>query len=407
MIALLRNGGFVTSERTRFYPCLLLAGFAVALAWLAVTARGLNDYAGRPLGSDFSGFYAAGRLLLAGHSPYDQAGLRAMEQSLFGVATPFYSFAYPPVFLLIMEPLARLPYLPALALWQGLSLLLYLAAMLRLRTVWGNDLPGGAPFIAVALAFSAVFVNLIHGQNGFLIAALFALALSWLWEKSALAGICFGLVLFKPQLGLLIPFALAAGRHGRAFAAAAVTVMVLAAITVLSFGWRRWLEFFAAAQFSRAAILDEGAVGYEKMIGIFAALRLWHLPLSLAYAGQIFVSLAVVAAIDFLWRGNADVRRKGAALCLGTLLATPFAFGYDLMLLAPAILLLAALGKQRGLLPYEASLIALVWLMPAAEASLAEIALPLATLGAGAVFVFSLRAALIPDSANSGDTILD
>jgi alpha-1,2-mannosyltransferase len=74
----------------------------VALACLAVTARGLSDYAGRPLGSDCSSFYAAGRLLLAGHSPYDQAGPRAMEQSLFGAATPFYSFAYPPVFLLTM-----------------------------------------------------------------------------------------------------------------------------------------------------------------------------------------------------------------------------------------------------------------------------------------------------------------
>jgi alpha-1,2-mannosyltransferase len=271
--------------------------------------------------------------------------------------------------------------------------------MLRLRAAWGNDLPGGAPFIAAALAFGAVFVNLIHGQNGFLIAALFALTLSWLWEKPVLAGICFGLVLFTPQLGLLIPFALAASRYGRAFAAAAVTVMVLAAVTVLLFGWRRWLEFFAAAQFSRAAILDEGAVGYEKMVGIFAGMRLWRLPLSLAYAGQIFVSLAVVAAIVFLWRGHADVRRKGAALCLSTLLATPFAFGYDLMVLAPAILLLAALGKQRGLLPYGASLIALVWLMPAAEAGLAEIGLPLATLVAGAAFVFSLRAGLIPDSS--------
>jgi hypothetical protein len=50
-------------------------------------------------------------------------------------------------------------------------------------------------------------------------------------------------------------------------------------------------------------------------------------------------------------------RLKGAALIFATLLATPYTLDYDLMLLAPAIMLLAA---RRGLLPFETNLAAVL-----------------------------------------------
>ena len=172
-------------------------------------------------------------------------------------------------------------------------------------------LPGGAFFVAACLAFTAVFVNLIHGQNGFLIAGLFALGLSLLDEQAVLAGICFGFIAIKPQLGLMLPFALAAGGRWRSFAAAAVTVITLAGLSVFFFGAESWNGFFAATRFSQAAILDLGAVGYEKMVSVFAWARLWHLPLSLGFHGiQAFAALAVTVSLILLWRGNADPHFK-------------------------------------------------------------------------------------------------
>jgi hypothetical protein len=386
MIAALRQGGFITEERARLYPRLMLLAFLMSLGWLLATAHGLNDYAGRPLGSDFSSFYAAGRLALAGQPPYDQAALQAMEQSLFGRATPFYSFAYPPVFLLIVTPLARLPYMAALALWQGAGLLLYLAAMLRLWRSEANNLNKQIMLVA-AIAFGGVFINLTHGQNGFLTAALFACALSFLEEKPIASGLCFGLLAIKPQLGLVIPFALAFGGYGRAFAAAAFSLMTTVIAASLLFGW--WPEFLAAAHFSEIAILNQGAVGYEKMISIFAALRAWKVPLVYAYTVQFLISLAVVGALARLWRAKTDFRLKGAALCFATLLATPFALDYDLMMLAPAILLLAARDEH---LPFETSLTAFLWLMPLAVPGLAQLGLPLAALASAAGFVMCLAA---------------
>ncbi len=59
----------------------------------------------------------------------------------------------------------------------------------------------------IASAFPAVFINIGHGQNGFLTAALLGGALHWLDRKPWLAGILIGMLAYKPQFGVLIPIA--------------------------------------------------------------------------------------------------------------------------------------------------------------------------------------------------------
>ncbi len=114
--------------------------------------------------------------------------------------------------------LALLPYLPALIVWQAATLALYLedrcVAIAGDRRAW---LP--------ALAFPAVFINIGHGHNGFLTAALFGGGLLLLDRRPMVSGILLGLLCYKPQFGILIPLALAAGGYWRAFIAAGATVV--------------------------------------------------------------------------------------------------------------------------------------------------------------------------------------
>jgi hypothetical protein len=372
---------------------VVLACSVVFVAFMAFTARGLNDFSGRPLGTDFSSFYAAGHLALLGSNPYDQVALHQMQQTIFGAGTRYYGFAYPPIFLPVAEALALLPYLLALALWQASTFALYLWSMALLKRRFGAALPM-TEYLVLAAAFTAVVVNLGHGQNGFLSAALFALALTLLESRPWLAGIAFGLVAYKPQLALLIPFALAAGGRWRAFLAAATTVAALVALTSLLYGPDCWREFFAATQGSRQMILDQGRVGYEKMVSVFAWMRLWKAPLTLAYLVQAAVALAVLVETVRIWRTNADPRLKGAALCLGALLATPFALDYDLMLLAPAVALVAMHGIEKRFAPYQASVLSLLWLMPLLQRPLAgALLLPVATWSVIAGFLLVSRRA--------------
>ena len=81
----------------------------------------------------------------------------------------------------------------------------------------------------------------------------------------------------------------------------------------------------------------------------------------------------------WLWRSAAPFALKAAALLIGTLLVTPYSLDYDLMLLAPAIALLAADGLTRGFMPWEKTLLAALWIMPLlARAVAANALIPLA-----------------------------
>jgi hypothetical protein len=125
-----------------------------------------------------------------------------------------------------------------------------------------------------------------------------------------------------------------------------------------------WGAFLESANQSRHIILDLGGVGYPKMVTVFAWARLWRFPLALAYAAQAVVSLSGMFLVSLVWRSGADWRLKGAALCAGTLLVTPFALDYDLMILAPAIALLAMYGFDNAPRPYLATILSVLWLSP-------------------------------------------
>src|ERR1700761_7919949 len=127
----LRSGHWLSADRARVYSLMLLGlylGATVGWIWLA---HGWVDRNGKPVGTDFSSFYAAGSLALEGRAGdvYDMAAHFAREQQLFGAATPYYGWLYPPIFMLIAAPLALLPYPLALLLWQGASFAFYLAAI--------------------------------------------------------------------------------------------------------------------------------------------------------------------------------------------------------------------------------------------------------------------------------------
>jgi len=391
IIATLRDGTWLPEARVTRLATAAVVGTILFLLFLALTAHGLIDYSGRPLGTDFSSFYAAGRLAGAGANPYDPASLHAMEKTIFGDGTPYYAFAYPPIFLLLACPLAMLAYLPSLVVWQVSTFLLYLLALALLRRRFASALPD-RHFYLCAAGFTAVFVNLTHGQNGFLTAALFAAALALLDSRPWLAGLCFGLIAFKPQFGLLIPFVLAADGRWRSFLAAAATVVALAVLSALLFGPEAWPGFFSAAGQARQVILEANGVGYSKMVSVFSWLRLWHLPLTVAYAGQVIVAILVILTSVRAWRSGADLKLKAALLCVGTLLTTPFALDYDLMLLAPAILLVVAWMIEKPVIPFGATLVFSLWMMPLFVRGIAAATLlPLANWVMAACFVLLVK----------------
>lgn len=397
----LRRGDWLTGERLRNYPLILIVAYVVAIAWMIATSHGGVDYKGRPLGTDFSDVWTAGRLALSGDalSAYDPRAHYAAQQAAFHKADiPYYGWHYPPFFLLLAGALASLPYLAALAVWQGATLPLYLATI---RSI----LPRKAALL-LAAAFPAVFINLTHGHNGFLSVALLGGGLVILRRRPVLAGVLFGLVAYKPQFGLFLPLALALGGHWKAFVSAGVTVLALTGLTIGLFGVEIWQAFAANTDFTKTVVLEAGGTGFWKIQSVFAAVRLWGGSAPVAYAAQGAATLAAGAALALLWRSKADFRLKAAGLMTACLLATPYSLDYDLMLLAPAVAFVVAVALEKGWRPFEASLLAFVFAAPILTRPLAEYALvPLGLIATTTLYGLILarafpRAAVIPPEAS-------
>jgi hypothetical protein len=400
----LRSGQWLTAARIRGYSLVLLGFCAIAAAGWIVWSGGLIDRNGKPIGTDFSSFYAAGSLALDGRAAdaYDMAAHYAREQQIFGQATPYYGWLYPPIFLLVAAPLALLSYPLALAAWLISTFALYLSVIgVIVRRLRRRGIAIGTIWLPVAAGFPAAFINLGHGQNGFLSTGLFGAALLALPTAPIVSGVLFGLLAYKPQLALVAPFALLAAGQWRTVVAAGITVLMLVGATSLVFGADIWLSFAASTETSRKLLLEQGDVGLEKLQSVFAAVRMWGGGVPIAYVVQGMVSAATVCGTAWAWRSSCDPDVKSALLAVATLLASPHVLDYDLMILALAIAFTVSSGLAGGFRDYEISLLAAAWIVPLAARSVSGVSgIPLGLLLLLTLYVFTLRRAVL-DRANS------
>jgi hypothetical protein len=209
-----------------------------------------------------------------------------------------------------------------------------------------------------------------------------------------LAGILFGLLAYKPQFGLMIPLVLVATGRWRTLFAAAATVALLALAATLAFGTETWRAFFTFAEYTRTIVLETGETGWHKIQSVFAWARMWGASVPLAYAVQGTVTLGVGAALVWLWRAPSSFALKAAALCLAAILATPYSLDYDLMVLAPAIVFLAADGFARGFGPWEKTALVFLWIAPLIARGVAQATLiPVGVVAMLVMFALLLRRA--------------
>jgi alpha-1,2-mannosyltransferase len=355
-LAFFRDASWLTQRRIRDYASILILVSMALIVW-TLTGRGIDDPLGRPVGTDFISFWTVSWALLHDRAQaiYVPDALAALERGIEQGTNAFYAWLYPPVALLIVYPLALLPYLWSLLVWLTAGIALYLTALWRILprplTLWAG------------LAFPALLITIEHGQNALLVTGLMAWALLVLLPQPIVAGILIGLLTFKPQLGLLVPLALIAGRHWRALIAAAVTSLALVAVTIVLFGAHVWADYVAVTPLARD-VLDLGLVPAYKMQSVYATARLLGTPMAAAYSAQALATLGSALFVLWVWRQPSDQALKSAALLAAAPLATPFVLDYDLMLLAPVIAWLAARGLRNGALPWERIALAAACLDP-------------------------------------------
>jgi hypothetical protein len=335
--------------------------------------------------SDFLVFYAASSLAWSKQPEgvYD-IRMKTEEEKILQDCNP-RPFLYPPTYLVMILPLVLVSFYPSLLIWNALTLAGFLAVM---RRVCVHNL-----IIWVSLAFPGVFQSVIRGQNACLSTFFVGAGILLLKESPFVAGLCLGLMCYKPTLFPLIPLALLAGRHWRALAGCATSVVMLILISVIIFGPDIWLAYARQLSLISAKMRPGSCFGTPLQFSVTffgSAAFLAGVP-SLArwFQGLIMVIMALI--VTWSWSRPGPLIFKGSILVGGMLLFPPHALIYDLTLLALPQAWLAREGHSKGWMSSEIPLLATAYTLPASAPFLAALTgLPFAPLVLTGIIAFSI-----------------
>ena len=342
--------------------------FDPKLAFMAVLAIAVSQYAvfvaslfglsaDYTFGGDFAAFWAAARETLEGGMAglYAPEGLdRAIQMHSPHKDLDGLTWQYPPHSTLIFSPIGLLPFSVAYGVWCVMGLLVYTLAL------WSIGLRDR--LLVVALATVPVVLTLKTGQNALFMGALLIITVFNARSRPLIAGLAAAFLTTKPQLGLLLPILfIAAGYWRAAFYASLGSAAALAA-SVGIVGIETWGRFFEALTSVSGAVAD-GDMPIFKMINLYAAAQLLGLPDMLA--ASVAAGGLMIAAGILVWvtRATDDPKWQYAALAVLTLIATPYSYHYELVLVVPAILFVLQRGFSAGWLRFERELIALALLL--------------------------------------------
>jgi hypothetical protein len=322
-----------SGARQRYTQVVLVAAALVAGELIAVARHGL---AGRwIIGADgisnvydFAAFWVAGNLALEGNAAaaYDWETVREAQFALSGT-TQFVPFLNPPHFLLALLPLAALPYHVAFLVFIALSACLYAFVIGAISGRWTAF---------VALASPPVIACASVGQNGILSAALIGWALLAMERRPVLGGLLLSLMTYKPQFGVLFPFALGSNRRWETFAAAFVGSSVLLGLCGIVFGVEIFRVAMQGLSMAWQEIVINGFAGWRKLHSLYGLMRTLGLRHEPSLVAQTVLATVCAAAVVQLWRSQVPYELKAAGLGAACLLFPAYVFVYDFPILSVA-----------------------------------------------------------------------
>jgi hypothetical protein len=307
------------------WPLTIATGFALVLISFGVWASWQNY--SEPVGVDFVSFWSAGRLALHGNpaAAYDIAVHRGIE---LGAApgTGLMPFPYPPPFLFVVT-LFALPAFPfAFPLWDVVTGALYALAGRRI-----------AP-LSYVLANPPVLVAAMIGQSSLLTGAILIFGLSLVGSSQFVAGAVLGLLIIKPQLALMLPVAVLAGRQWQAIAGALLSSTIALLLALIVFGSDSYRGFFAILP-HYVGFMSEARWDWSELASSFALLRYFGASESVALGFQILICIAAGAITAVAWARNWE--NKVPILAAASLLGSAYLFTYDaILLIMPAAVLI-------------------------------------------------------------------
>jgi hypothetical protein len=248
---------------------------------------------------------------------------------------------YGPQVALLFVPLTYFPFLIAAQIWVALNLLLYGFCVYLIWRVCPSLRLHQSLVALCALACPPLFHFFVRGQNSVLVlACLTAAFLAFRSERTWLAGFALGLLIFKPQFLVAIPLVLLLAQAWKAFAGLVISAAAQFIFTRIYFGpalMHSYLDVLRHMSSLGAAELSLAPIQMHSLRSFWTLLVPWPQP---AFALYAVTSVAAIALAASSWRSSAPLALRFSGLTLAAVLVNPHLFVYDLLALAPALLLL-------------------------------------------------------------------
>jgi hypothetical protein len=337
----------LTRREAQAHAIIVAVMLWLAAAALMLGGSGLRDPLGGLKGQDFVHFYTLGVVAANGESEllYRADELHARQVSLVPESDrEFYVPVYGPQTALFFAPLASLPYGLAALAWALLTTAVYALAV---RTAWRHaPIPGAdARFVTAAAAGFPPFWNLVlHGQTtawplaGFL--------LGWLAlerDRRFLAGLALGLVMVKPQLGLVLAVIVLLRGEWLMLGGAATAAALQAGVVSLALGPAVLGEYVGILRRlpELQALLEPRPYQLHSISALTGLLPSGAS--ALVWAGA---SALVIAGAVRVWRPHVPVALRMAVVMLASVLVSPHLTIYDATLVALPVLWLGGCASQ-------------------------------------------------------------
>ena len=365
------SDSWLTVRRLRAHGTILAACLWSIYVWILVTP-GLRDRNGNLKGTDFLHLYTSG-LLAAEHRGADLYDMNAQAvlaaQRVPDAAGIQYLPLYPPQVSVFIAPFASLSYGWALIVWSICSAMLYGLCCYWIWRACPNLSDRGGTVALLAAAYPAFFNLIAWGQTSAIALGCFTLMYFSLRDRREfIAGLALGCLIFKPQLGLAAAILFLATGAWRILAGAAMSSSAQLSVGIMYYGtepFRRWLGMLWNVS-NLLPWLEPKPYQTHCLRTFWTMIVPWP-ALSFTLYG---VSAAIILVVTIrLWkRGQSEpLALRYSTLLLATVLVAPHLTVYDLVVLAPAILLLADwLTRQepQGEVRYAGILLYLVYALP-------------------------------------------
>lgn len=332
---------FLNSTRIKRWSGIIIVCYLILLLMSVTTTTGILDIQGKPVGTDFITFYSASKLLQQQlpEKLYELAEMHRIQKNITNSQIDIFAWHYPPPFALIIYPLQYFNYYISWLFW---ILLTIIPLLIILKKIYRNSLT-----IIIFLAFPGTFQNIIHGQNGFLTAFLFGYGIYLLKKSPYCSGLIFGCLIYKPHFVIAVLPALVSEKSLKTLAGFFTSITTWFILTVSLWGISPWLAFIKNIPFA-GQLLQGGALPYFKIPTVFSGAMMLGISPAKSLTIQLIFSLSAIMTVSYIWKKCYDERRRGIALVITALIASPFAFDYDLTILAPAIAWLLAENNNKS-----------------------------------------------------------